>query len=259
MILQSVLCLRVLVAMDCPLCPTLESSRYCDHTITDITDGPAVVSLISSSLSIISSLCIIVTFFIWPEIRSVSRQIIVFLSLADLFTALGYLIGSSNHLHYDKSNATGAECEQFTRVCVVQSSITSWSSIASFWWTSILGFHLYITLVKGRMGLSGRILPLYYLLAWVTPIIVVIALLWTNQLGYSPVAVSTWCFIRQRSRDHKFLEIIMILLGGKLWEVIAYFAVVVFYSLTKLHIRHEVSVVLESIIGQCNVTEEDGS
>ena len=246
---------------DCPLCPAVESSGYCNRSITDISDGPAVVSLISSSLSIISSLCIIVTFFVWPEIRSVSRQIIVFLSLADLFTALGYVIGSANHLQYEKSNATGADCEEFTRVCVVQSSITSWSSIASFWWTSILGFHLYITLVRGRMGLSGRIMPLYYLFAWVTPTIVVIALLWTNQLGYSPVAVSTWCFIRQKSRDQKFLEIIMILLGGKLWEIITYFAVIIFYSLTKFHIRYQVSVVLGSIIDQCvrKITEEDGS
>ena len=241
------LCTRIIeyAAMDCPHCPTIEPG--CNYSITDI-DGAAVVSLISSSLSILSSLCIIFTFFIWPEIRSVSRQIIVFLSLADLFTALGYVIGSANYLQYDKSNATTSDCEHFTRVCVVQSTLTSWSSIASFWWTSILGFHLYITLVKGRMGLSGKILPLYYLLSWVTPTIVIMALLWTNQLGYSSVAVSTWCFIRQKSRDQKLLESILILLGGKLWELIAYLTVVILYCVTKLHIRRQVSIVLGSVM-----------
>lgn len=229
-------------------CPT--PVDWCDYSIADIKNGPGIVSLISSSLSIASSLCIIVTYFTWPEIRSVSRQIIVFLSLADLFTALGYVIGSANHLHYDGSedssnSSVTAACEAFTRVCVVQSSITSWSSIASFWWTSILAFHLYITLVKGHVTLSGRILPLYYFLAWVTPTIVVMALLWTNQLGYSHVAVSTWCFIRHKSGDHNILEIIMILVGGKLWEIITYVIVVILYSLTKLHIRRQVSVMLE--------------
>lgn len=230
--------------MNCPRCPTPRTD-WCNYSIADINDGPEIVSLISSSLSIVSSLCIIVTYFAWPEIRSVSRQIIVFLSLADLFTALGYVIGSANHLHYDGSrdNSSAAACEAFTRVCVVQSSITSWSSIASFWWTSILAFHLYITLVKGCVTLSGRILPLYYFLAWVTPTIVVMVLLWTNQLGYSHAAVSTWCFIRHKSGDHNILEVIMILVGGKLWEIITYVIVVILYSLTKLHIRCQVSVI----------------
>lgn len=230
-------------SLDCSrLCPA-SGGDCCDYSIGDIKDGPAIVSIISSSLSIISSLCIIATYFMWPEIRSVSRQIIVLLSLADLFTALGYVIGSANHLQYDENNNTAgvtAACEVFTRVCVIQSSITSWSSIASFWWTSILAFHLYITLVKGHVSLSGRILPLYYFLAWVTPTIVVMGLLWTNQLGYSDVAVSTWCFIRQKSCDQKYLEIILILLGGKLWEVITYLTILVFYPLTKLHIRQQV-------------------
>ena len=225
-------------------CPVEDS---CDYSIDFVKDGTAIVSLVSSSLSVISSLCIIVTYFVWPNIRSVSRKIIVFLSLSDLFTALGYVIGSANHLQYDRNDTRGvtAACEIFTRVCVVQSSITSWSSIASFWWTSILAFHLYITLVKGRVNYSGKLLPLYYFLAWVTPTIVVMALLWSNQLGYSHVAVSTWCFIGQKSQEQKFLEIILVLLGGKLWEVITYVTILILYSLTKLHVRRQVSVILE--------------
>lgn len=225
-------------------CPVEDSCKY---SIDDVKDGPAIVSLVSSSLSIISSLCIIVTYFVWPNIRSVSRQIIVFLSLADLFTALGYVIGSINHLQYDRNDTRGVTtvCETFTRVCVVQSTVTTWSSIASFWWTIILAFHLYITLVKGHVSLSGRLLPLYYFLAWVTPTIVVMALLWSDQLGYSHVAVSTWCFIGQKSEGQKFLEIILVLLGGKLWEVITYAAILILYSLTKLHVSRKVSVLLE--------------
>ena len=233
-------------------CPVEDS---CDYSIDDIKDGPAIVSLVSSSLSIISSLCIIVTFFVWPNIRSMSRQIIVFLSLADLFTALGYVIGSINHLQYDRNDTRGVTtaCETFSRVCVVQSTITSWSSIASFWWTSILAFHLYITIVKGHVSLSGRLLPLYYFLAWVTPTIVVMALLWSNQLGYSHVAVSTWCFIAQKS-GKKFLEIILVLLGGKLWEVITYATILILYSLTKLHVSREVSVILEVSMSECAIS-----
>ena len=224
-------------------CPVKDT---CDYSINNFKDGPAIASLVSSSLSIISSLCIIITYFLWPDIRSVSRQIIVLLSLADLFTASGYIVGSANHLQYDRNDASNdngsAACDTFARVCVVQSSITTWSSIASFWWTNILAFHLYITIVKDHVKLSGKLLPLYYFLAWATPTIVVMALLWTDQLGYSHVAVSTWCFIRQKDK-----EIILILLGGKLWEIITYLVILVLYSLTKLHVRREVSVVLVTL------------
>ena len=231
---------------NCSQCPVKDS---CDYSIESFKDGPAVVSLVSSSLSIISSLCIIITYFLWPDIRSVSRQIIVLLSLADLFTALGYIVGSANHLQYDRNDALNdnrsAACDTFARVCVVQSSITTWSSIASFWWTSILAFHLYITLVKEHIKLSGKLFSLYYFLAWATPTIVVMALLWTDQLGYSHVAVSTWCFISQKNK--KWLQIMLVLLGGKLWEVITYLIILVLYSLTKLHVRSEVSGVLVTL------------
>jgi len=245
----------------CPGDVDVYSGAECDdlgyESIAVARYGPAVVSLISSSFSIISSLLIITTYFIWPDIRSVSRQIIVFLSLADFFTAVGYVIGSSNYLqHYrdgsrehtinatwnTTENVTGS-CEQFTRVCVLQSCITTWSSIASFWWSTFLAFHLYITIVKGKMALARKIFPVYHTLAWITPIIIIAVLLGKNELGYSSVAVSTWCFIREQTQ--KRTEVLLILIGGKLWEMGAYISVVLLYLLTKLHINREVCVLLE--------------
>lgn len=229
--------------MDCARSDGCPSFLSCNHSIND---GPAVVSLVSGSLSIISSLCIIITYFIWPEIRSISRQIIVFLSLADLFTALGYVIGSANYLQYGNGNDTAsfaADCEAFTRTCVVQSSITTWSSMASFWWTTILAVHLYVTLVKRHVSLPGRFLPVCHLLAWVTPIMIVMPLLWTGQLGYSHVATSSWCFIKHQ--HHKFVQVMLILVGGKLWEILTYLIILILYSITKLHMRREVSVLIE--------------
>ena len=232
------------------VCPGATYSEKCDQfnydSIAAARDGPAVVSLISSSCSIISSLFIIFTYFIWSDIRSVSRQIIVFLSLADFFTALGYVIGSSNYLqHYHSQHNTtsgnvNVSCEQFTRVCVLQSCITTWSSMASFWWSTFLAFHLYITIVKEKVVLAGKLFPVYHVLAWITPLIITAVLLGKDELGYSSVAVSTWCYIREQSQKRN--EVLLILIGGKLWEVAAYIAVVLLYLLTKLHVRHEVCV-----------------
>jgi len=130
--------------------------------------------------------------------------------------------------------------------------------MASFWWTVILAFHLYMTLVKGRLQLSRRILPLYYFLAWVTPTVVVVVLLESNQLGYSHIATSTWCFIRQKAHNRKFLQIILIMVGGKLWEILAYFVVLILYTLTKYHINREVSILLEYLLSlQCFDIEND--
>lgn len=243
-------------------CPGDIYKKTCDYignkSTTAAFYGPAAISLISSGCSMISSLVIIFTYFKWADIRSASRQIIVFLSLADFFTAMGYVIGSSNYLqHYhnyngiNASNQTVWTCEQFTRVCVLQSCITTWSSMASFWWSTFLAFHLYITVVKEKVALAGRLFPVYHALAWIIPTIIVIVLLSLDELGYSSVAASTWCFIREQQGEQpqeRRSQVLLILIGGKLWEVTAYIAVVLFYCLTKLHIHREVCVLLEYFI-----------
>ena len=127
---------------------------------------------------------------------------------------------------------------KFTEVCAIQSYITTWSSLSSFFWTVTLGFYLYLTLVHTKIILANRLMPAFHVLNWAFPIVICLPLLCMHQLGYSPFAASTWCFIRENSKKTK---IGLILVAGKLWEILAYVLVILLYAIIKIHIRRQVS------------------
>lgn len=178
----------------------------------------------------------------WKDIRTGSRSVITFLAIADFFTAFGYIIGSINYLvAFSKDN-----CLQFDDVCAVQSFITTWSSVSSFLWTVTLGFYLYLTLVHTRIFLANRLMPVFHVVNWCFPITFCVPLLVTGELGYSPIAASTWCYIRENAGSPG-TKIGLILIAGKFWEMLAYVIVIILYATIKIHIRRQVYMCCSSV------------
>lgn len=230
---------------DAAWCP---GAVRCSGNMTQVTVGlvPAYIAIVSSSLSCISSILIVFTFVMWKDIRSGSRTVITFLAVADFFTALGYILGSINHLlHYDRAPGS-PHCVTFSVICQIQSFITSWSSVSSFIWTSALALYLYLTLVKSRIFLAQGLMTAFHVVGWGFPILFCLPLLAAGKLGFSPYAASTWCFISQniaKTYDDRTAQsdVYLYFLGGKLWEIAAYVIVIVFYALIKIHIRQQTS------------------
>ena len=233
-------------------CPVYRN-QYCsanyNYTNTSLTlgKGPAIVSIISSTLSCLGSLLIVYTYLRWKDIRTGSRSIITFLAIADFFTAFGYVVGSSNYLanlQSDPGFDTPTCSPVFTIICQIQSYLTSWSSISSFVWTTGFALYLFLTLVHSRIYLALRLIPWFHIAAWGLPIAIILPLLVTGHLGFSPYAVSTWCFIAEpqsHSLDSFPLkEIGFILVGGKLWELLTYAIIIILYTAIKCHVRREV-------------------
>lgn len=185
-------------------------------------------------------------YFRWKDIRTGSRSVITFLAIADFFTAFGYIVGSTNYaIHLNQPPAT-PQCVNFSIICTIQSYITSWSSISSFLWTSALALYLYLTVVQSKIFLASKLIPYFHVVCWGFPILICLPLLITNNLGYSPYAASTWCYIyepiQQRDRGLEMETVWLILVGGKLWEITSYFFVVGLYIAIKCHVRKQVGV-----------------
>lgn len=149
-------------------------------------------------------------------------------------------MGSVNYLvYYRKEDMSDlSDCGTFDDVCTIQSFITSWSSISSFFWTVALAFYLYLTLVHTKIFLANRLIPFFHVFNWGFPILICLPLLLTWQLGYSPYAASTWCYIRKN--NHPTAAAGVILVAGKFWEILAYFLVIGLYTAIKCHIRKQV-------------------
>ncbi len=250
------------MALDCNI-STLYSGKYWCPGPTEVCETlpignrkalllgrtPSYVSLVSCSLSVLGSLLIVFSYWRWKDLRTGSRSIVTFLAIADFFTAAGYIIAGGNFLYYYGQPEASVECVRFTQICEMQSFITTWSSMSSFAWTSVLAIYLYLTIVRRRIDLAGWLIPVGHVIAWVLPFAIVYPLLCTGHLGYSTVATSNWCYVRGSGESQQPLHfegtipldiVFLTLVAGKFWEIITNVVVLVFYGLIKWHIRKEV-------------------
>ncbi|EDO41175.1 predicted protein, partial [Nematostella vectensis] len=197
-----------------------------------------VLTSISASLSMFGALVIILTYFAWKDIRTVSRQILVFISIADFLTAFGNMM-----------SALWRERSDSDTPCVVQSFITTCSSLWSFFWTTFLALFLNVMIVKRRPVLAEKAMFLFHLFAWGLPLVITItAATWKgnkiNGTSYRGVLGNSkdqgsagWCWIRH---DLPKKEIVTwMLVTGKAWEIAAYILITLLYFILKYYIHQE--------------------
>lgn len=223
----------------------------CNETATP-QDYTAYLTMISSCFSMLGSALIIFTFIMWKDMRTVARAIVVFLSIADFFTAAGYLFGSlvsyrHQHGHYDLN--------EYKYLCAVQSFVTSAFPISSFLWTAYLATYLYVAIVIANPTLAKKLVVLFHITGWGIPLAICLPAVLTGHLGSSNDQTSVnWCFVsfnatnpgnanelKKRLAEYFGFE----LLCGKFWEIATYFVAVYLYVSVKMVLKKRtVSLVL---------------
>ena len=215
----------------------------CGNSTTsfDIGLAPSYVAITSSGLSCLGSFLVIATFLFLKEMRTGAQKIITLLAIADLISAAGYILGSINFLvHFNETDTQS--CNVFDALCRTQASITSWSSLCSFCWTMILAFYFYMVIVYNRKALASRLVPLYNIIAWLCPLLVIVPLTALMKLGYAPYAAANWCFVKDlilqnvTSNGLHWETITFIFVAGKLWEILTYIGVILIYTHIAVHL-----------------------
>ena len=101
-------------------------------------------------------------------------------------------------------------------------------------------FHFVMVIVFKRVLLASKLIPVYNIIAWGGPLLIVVPLAVLGKLGYAPYAASNWCFVKDDDYSSNLKEdsetILVILLAGKLWEIITYVSVTIFYIGIAIHI-----------------------
>lgn len=237
---------------DCPEWQGMGSCTEGRHQ-PDFGDVPTALSLCSCIASMFGSILVVIPFLLWRDVRSGLRRIVTYLAIADFFTAAGYTLASFNYIrykHHIKVDEYISACKTFSIICQIQAYISSWASLSSFWWTAILALYLYKTVTKGHMNALNKWFPLFHVLAWGSPMIVMLPLLCTGSLGYSLFSAGGWCFIsnQRNTMDHPFhpsyqdyhsslVTVIKILAGGKFVEISTYVWVITLYGMMHLNLR----------------------
>lgn len=224
------------------------------------------LTILSCSFSVLGAVAIVLSYVYWKESRSTSRAILLCIALSDLISALGYIFGAGLFLDTFNANNTNAitaydgamsvdaeiagSMEPFTVLCQVQSFITTTGMMWSFWWTTILSLHLFLSVAKMRLDFSRKLFPLYLILATGVPLAVTIPTVATGWLGIGNSTASvSWCFIRLRLNDTDPTHLsvpspaydIIEFMAGKLWEFVAFVLIFSFYVALKCALSKRVS------------------
>jgi G protein-coupled receptor 157 len=232
---------------DLPCPGVINCSQHKDLVSFDLGRVPSYISISSSTLSCLGSCLIVYAYFSLKDIRTGAQKVITLLAVADFFTAFGYIAGSVNFItHFNQTAAN--ECKIFKDLCEIQSFVTTWSTMCSYCWTCILAFYFFLILVFNKSSLAARLIPVYNIFAWIGPLLIVLPLLLTGNLGFAPYVASNWCYIKDTT-DYGLLHnpktISLLFVGGKLWEILSYLTVIVLYVWIRVFLS-KVSTIINS-------------
>ena len=189
------------------------------------------LTTITSILSFFGTLFIIVSYFLWKDIRSKSRRILVYISIADFCTAVATVAATASFW------LTGSETKQ---VCFIQSIIGTLSVLCSFFWTAFMAVYLYLNVCKKTSRFANRLLYFFHMCGWGVPVVIVSIGASTNKLGNNGDQVTSgWCWVNKNLPWNE--QVLWMFLAGKLWEIMACLVIVLLYGLLKRSMTKKVS------------------
>lgn len=188
-----------------------------------------ILTTISGSLSILGSSFIIVTYFLWKDLRSTSRKILGYISFADFCLAASALEG-----------VWRPEMTSSDILCKAQSFVTTTASLWSFFWTTFLAVFLYMIVVKKKRREAEIMFKVFHVFGWGIPLVIVGIALGKHKLGNDlDIVTPGWCWIKSTLTDKD--KIFWMLITGKAWEIISCLLCFLLSFLLILHIRKKVS------------------
>jgi G protein-coupled receptor 157 len=185
-----------------------------------------ILSTIAAALSLFGTAFIVITFFIWKEIQSTSRRILVYISIADFFVAVGGIVG--------------VLFSKYKIVCLVQSIAGTFSVLCSFFWTVFLAVYLFVGCTRKNILMAERLMCLFHIIGWGVPFTIVCIAATTSKLGDNGDVVSSgWCWVSATLSWDEQVE--WMLIAGKFWEVTAFIIITILYICIRRGMRKVVS------------------
>ena len=201
-------------------------------------------------LSTIGSSLIIMTFILFKDIRTIPRQLLFNLSIADLLTALtnfsGLFTDFDKYLNYclvplEDQNAAIQDA------CIAQASIAQLTTNSSILWTICIALYMLIIIVFRKESIANKLLSLYYVLSWGLPLAITLWFSTVGYLGYDPETTPGWCgiigkkLIVEGNSTYKKHLVFPIIIGYTGFVYIAYILLPIMYITIRCHIKILVS------------------
>ena len=205
---------------------------------TCLSPALLVSGLVFDIFSIFGALFIILAYLAYPEHRTRARLFLLFIAIADFFTAVFYgiaLIWSLTDVNYSSCTPKKSSFQLWS--CIIQSFIDLFFPLASFFWTIILGFHIIFAISSKSYFKRKPIFVTLLLIGWGVPFLISFTALFMNILGPGTSTTSAgWCFINYhvltttKSGINDFNWLLEFLFA-KMWDIFALLIVTIIYPL----------------------------
>lgn len=130
------------------------------------------------------SLFVILSFVIFPQLRSFNKKLVMCLAISDLLSSVADIM--SFGFFSSKLHASG--------FCTVQAILIQYSEVSSFIWSLIIAIHLYVCAVHNVADETAkRLMPLYAVCGFLVPGLPVLVVGIKNGFGNSVIGSHiTW-------------------------------------------------------------------
>ena len=141
---------------------------------------------ITCVLSVLGASLIILTYVAFKDLRTTARQLLVNLSVADMFVAGSHFVGLlTNYRRFLTKPCLFSSSELPSDTwCDIQGGLTMFGTIASFLWTVGVAVYLLLIIVLRWPAVAKRLVYFLYVLCWGIPAALVIAFGVAGYLGF---------------------------------------------------------------------------
>lgn len=144
---------------------------------------------------IAGSLFVILSFLIFPHLRSFNKKLVVCLAISDLLSSVADVMSFgffSPILHR-------------SGYCITQAMLIQYSEVSSFVWSLIIAIHLYVCAVHNVADVTAkRLMPLYAVFGFVVPGLPVLVLGIKGAFGNSVIGTHiTWYALKSKKRKNR--------------------------------------------------------
>eukprot|EP00731_Ephydatia_muelleri_P029980 Em0021g503a len=193
-----------------------------------------------SPYSMRSSLLVIFTYVLFKNLRTVARQLLVNLSVADILANSSHIFGMAANLSRNATSAKKSDVHfDVAAACSSQGGLALFGTVACFLWTIALAFHLFALLVIKRSKVRRGLVAVFYVICWGLPLTLVIAYASGGFLGYEEVAHVGWCYVRSR-----FSQRWIAVVGYDAWMCLVLLTLFVLFAVIELYLRTKALAIL---------------
>lgn len=191
------------------------------------TEAPLkkILSTAAASLSLFGSSTIFITYWMWPDLRTNSRRMIMFIAIGD------FLLASTNIVRFWGAGLESCEMDIPRTIAL----------LLTFIWTVLLSFFFYLTICR-KISLESekRFMRFFHVTAWGIPCVIALIAYFLKGAGMSHDLVTECGYWIMRVKT--WLEVVLwMFITEEGWVILAYITITVFYVLVKLHIKRELS------------------